>query len=785
MAANLVGRGVDRVIAMLAPVTDGYATELARRLYQELAARPDLPVGQALANARILAEEDRSAAAGKRLPLPEYGVATLLTAGGDGPLVDPVVPEVPLVAATVPAGGRSVRELPVGALIGRRKQLRDVMGVLRRTPAAEREFGAASGVVLTGIGGIGKTALAGRVISRLREDRWLIAVHEGKWNPTSLITATAQATAETLPGITDPAQEALLRRAFGALTDQASDDGPKLKVVEALLERYRLLVVFDDFEQNLTPGGQDFLDPGAGEILTGLADAAQTGGLLVTCRYPLPGPDLFLAEVPIPGLSVAELRRMFLRLPALAELDPADQTLLIRAIGGHPRLIEFTDALLRGGVSSLRHVRTKLRGLAAAEKVDLSQRRPMDQAIDHAMVLGSADILLTELLALLTERQAAVLAQVAVCRAPMTLNDLAFALTVSRDQGDDSTSAETGEADLAALRTDAERLADLTLLSPGPDIAMHPWTAELATDRLGADPTALHERALAMRMRRFEQRRGNYHDLLDLPRHLAALRRYNDIAHVAGQAAGVLPGTLATLAYIAEIRPLIPLAERAWIIVADLEVQALLSAGDLRAAIRQFQAIHQQVENRAAADPANAGWQRDLSVSRNKLGDMAVAAGDLAGAREHFEAGLDIAVRLAAADPANTEWQRDLSVCHNRLGDVAVAAGDLAGAREQFQASLDIAAREHFQESLDIASRLVAADPANTGWQRDLSVNHNKLGEAAVAAGDLAGAREHFQASLDIRVRLAAVDPANVQWQRDLAYIERKIRELPDSGAEG
>ena len=44
------------------------------------------------------------------------------------------------------------------------------------------------------------------------------------------------------------------------------------------------------------------------------------------------------------------------------------------------------------------------------------------------MILGSADILLTELLGLLTPRQAAILAQVAVCRAPMTLDDLAFTL---------------------------------------------------------------------------------------------------------------------------------------------------------------------------------------------------------------------------------------------------------------------------------------------------------------------------------------------------------------------
>ena len=75
------------------------------------------------------------------------------------------------------------------------------MGVLRRTPDAEERHGFAAGVVLTGIGGIGKTALAGRVISRLRADGWLIAVHEGRWNPTTLIAATAGAITEALPRI--------------------------------------------------------------------------------------------------------------------------------------------------------------------------------------------------------------------------------------------------------------------------------------------------------------------------------------------------------------------------------------------------------------------------------------------------------------------------------------------------------------------------------------------------------------------------------------------------------
>src|SRR5258708_34917129 len=113
--------------------------------------------------------------------------------------------------------------------------------------------------------------------------------------------------------------------------------------------------------------------------------------------------------------------------------------------------------------------------------------------------------------------------------------------------------------------------------------------------------------------------------MLDNPGHRAALAHHDDTASVARQATGMLAVTLATAAYLAEVRPLIPPDQRAWILVADLEVQALLNAGNLSAATRQLQAIHQQVQARAAADPANTEWQRALASSHDKLGDVAVA----------------------------------------------------------------------------------------------------------------------------------------------------------------
>lgn len=70
--------------------------------------------------------------------------------------------------------------------------------------------------------------------------------------------------------------------------DSGNDDGPKLAVIATLLASCRLLVVFEDFEQNLSPGGKAFLDLAIGKVMSSLTDAANTGALLVTSRYSLP-----------------------------------------------------------------------------------------------------------------------------------------------------------------------------------------------------------------------------------------------------------------------------------------------------------------------------------------------------------------------------------------------------------------------------------------------------------------------------------------------------------------
>jgi hypothetical protein len=145
-------------------------------------------------------------------------------------------------------------------------------------------------------------------------------------------------------------------------------------------------------------------------------------------------------------------------------------------------------------------------------------------------------------------------------------------------------------------------------------------------------------------------------------------------------------------------------------------------------------------------------------VSHNKIGDVLVSQGDGSGALSAYQAGLTIAEGLAKRDPANTQWQRDLSVSHNKIGDVLVSQGDGSGALSAYQAGLTI--REG----------LAKRDPANTQWQRDLSMSHNKIGGVMMRLGYGAYALKSFQAGLAIAEGLTKRDPTNTQWQVDLAF---------------
>ena len=88
-----------------------------------------------------------------------------------------------------------------------------------------------------------------------------------------------------------------------------------------------------------------------------------------------------------------------------------------------------------------------------------------------------------------------------------------------------------------------------------------------------------------------------------------------------------------------------------------------------------LEAARETLERLAASDPSNAGWQRDLSVSQEKIGDVLRAQGDLAGGLRAYRESLAVRERLAASDPSNAGWQRDLVVSYWKMADIGEQSG--------------------------------------------------------------------------------------------------------------
>lgn len=184
------------------------------------------------------------------------------------------------------------------------------------------------------------------------------------------------------------------------------------------------------------------------------------------------------------------------------------------------------------------------------------------------------------------------------------------------------------------------------------------------------------------------------------------------------------------------------------------------------AAQRDYDEAHRLAQRLIEVDPANSEWQRDLSVSHNKIGDILLAQGDGPGALAAYRKTEAIAEALVVRDPANTAWRRDLSVSHNKIGNVLLAQGDGPGA---------LAA---YRKSLAIREALAVRDPANSAWQHDLAVSHERIGDVLRAYGDGPGALAAYRKTEAIAEALAARDPANALWQRDLSVSHNKIGDL-------
>jgi catechol 2,3-dioxygenase-like lactoylglutathione lyase family enzyme len=119
---------------------------------------------------------------------------------------------------------------------------------------------------------------------------------------------------------------------------------------------------------------------------------------------------------------------------------------------------------------------------------------------------------------------------------------------------------------------------------------------------------------------------------------------------------------------------------------------------------------------------------------------------------------------LATHDPTNTEWQRDLSVSLSRIGDVLVAQRDGPGALDAYR------------KSLAIAEALAERDPGNARAQVDEAMVCARLGTIRHGQ-DMTLRRQFLLRGRDILMKLKSAGKLmpNQDW---IDWFDRKLDEL-------
>jgi len=404
LAHALLAHGVPAVLAMTAPVTDRYAISLAGHFYRGLADRRAAPDGlAALSDARrALHGATGAASPGEAaVGVVEWPTPTLFLRGVPHPLFDASVPFDTVDVAAQPSFGDEIAVRGVGDFVGRRAELRALLRELRgKRPA----------VLIHGIGGVGKTTLARELVMSLGDDAGLLVMIRGQRTAEEILQTVGLRLWTACPrmrlGQTDPLRE--VSRMLKEGTDSWQD---KLELVrDVVLPRLPLLLFLDNAEQYVDHEG-DGLAPalvaaGLADFLTAWLAMPAMARLLVTSRHPLPLPPQVAARMAthhLGPLSLAETSKLMWRLPALDALGPGDRARVYADVGGHPRALEYVDALLGAGRANFDDIVGRMEATLRGRDIDPSRlfaesAGNLDRALAEAVTLAVDEVLLDRLL---------------------------------------------------------------------------------------------------------------------------------------------------------------------------------------------------------------------------------------------------------------------------------------------------------------------------------------------------------------------------------------------------
>ncbi|WP_203728523.1 CHAT domain-containing protein [Paractinoplanes durhamensis] len=338
MSESLVRAGAPAVLGWALPVGDVSATEFAAELYRSLA--DGAALDRAIVEARqylytrkrgnwhlLRLYADRSPLAPMVTPLRNKGRVRIQIRPADQEFLDPQT-QLSRVAARA-------------AFVGRRRVIQRCLRVLRKTGGPEA-------LALQGMGGLGKSSLASRLLERMPTHQR--AVWYGRVDLTKFRELTTKV---TFSSVEEQIEAAKL------LDNEQASLAVRLRLllhVDGPLGQIPCLFVFDDFEEgNLTErdGGQ-VLSAEMAELLPALLKAIRETGsesrVIITSRYRFPAPPGTTVAVEsletLTGIEQAKKITNLTNLRPGSTIDSSIRARAIEAAAGNPRLLDWLDLIV-------------------------------------------------------------------------------------------------------------------------------------------------------------------------------------------------------------------------------------------------------------------------------------------------------------------------------------------------------------------------------------------------------------------------------------------------------
>ncbi|MBV9790132.1 MAG: tetratricopeptide repeat protein [Chloroflexi bacterium] len=347
---GLVGGGLPLAIGWTASIEDAIATQFAAVFYRTLSARQ--PIDRALSQARVSILKLCNQRGDPSWALPVLYAATTQDLIFD-PEAAPVQPPRPqVVLRSLPGMTEGYAE----HFVGRRRELQRLLPDLRE--------GKLSTLIITGLGGAGKSTLATRLARKLEAEGWYpIAIPSTEQQPLSAATLLQRCgdafrdAARQIKASGDDRLAKILEIAASAVDAPEVPVDRRLRDVVTTLNQGRFVLVLDNFEVNLDTQQQTILSQELAAFVAYLLSNLVGGSrAIITSRYlpklgaPLPA---IVREEKLADFPYAAFLKFLLRDPIVERRYRSGELAadLLRSahnlLGGTPRFLEQLRELLK------------------------------------------------------------------------------------------------------------------------------------------------------------------------------------------------------------------------------------------------------------------------------------------------------------------------------------------------------------------------------------------------------------------------------------------------------